>query len=698
MKKKIITLFLLFIVTFSASNLFIYNTAKAEVVVTASQIGFSQYPAKTTYSSGESLDLSGMVVMSLNSDGTSTTITDYTVEGYNSSQIGIQTITIRYQNCTANFNITVNPAKVTNISVVNSSMTSYTLDWDAIADINYYEIYLLDDMAGTYSLLTTTTSNTYTFYSTPGKISNYQIRAIKNANGVIYTGEFSDTYSAASAPGKVESLTVISSTDTSVELSWSAVAGATGYGIYRLAPSATDYIYCGDVTSTTFIDVKLKSGTAYQYKVSAYTLNTSFSGEFSPIVDTSTNPAKVALRLKAGDQKVRLTWPKVTGANSYDIYSGDDTSGYYLITTVIGNENCTYIIDGLTTDETYSFYAIAHREYNGIVYNSSNSNIQTVTIVEIADTNITAKYFLGKTEFKKSAAYTKIPFFKDNVNYSKSYVIPGLVTTNVGGFISNTMCPQGITFAENYLLLTAYDKSAQENSVIYVLDKDTQELITTLVLPTMAHVGGISYDGTNVWVTTGTKVSAILFSDIMAAVGEHNAYSLVDFRAVCKVGISASFITYYQDKLWVGSYDELKSTYLYSFSIDDFGTSVTLTKEDSIKMPTRSQGIAFTEDGYLIISRSCQLYQGLRGYMRRIDVYQPDFTSEGSGTISLGACLNYVYTPSMNEDIALNGEYLYVNFESAAFENASYKMDRICAFKLSSILNKDSESTLVVKK
>jgi fibronectin type 3 domain-containing protein len=700
MKKKIITLFIMFIATFSIFNLSVHNTAKAEVTVSASQIGFSQYPTKTTYSTGESLDLTGMVVISLNSDGTSTTLTetDYTVEGYNSSQIGIQTITIRYQNCIANLIITVLPAKIKNISVVNSSMTGYTLTWEAFTDINYYEIYVLDDLTGTYSFFATTASNTYTFNSAAGNIRNYQIRAVKDDNGVIYTGVFSDTYSAATAPGKVESLTVINTTDTSVQLSWSAVIGATGYNIYRLDPSTTNYRYSGNTVSTTFIDTEPNSGTAYQYKVCAYTLNTSFQGEFSPIVDTSTNPAKVVVKFKAGDQKVRLTWSKVTGANSYDIYVGDDISGYGLLTTYVGNGNCTYTVEDLITDETYSFYVIAHRVYNGVAYDSTMSDPQVVTIKEIEDTNTTAKYFANKTEFKNSTAYTKIPLFKNLVNYSKSYVIPGLITTNVAGFSSSTMCPQGITFAEDYLLLTAYDLSAQENSVIYVMDKDTKELKATLILPTKTHLGGICFDGTNVWVTTGTKVSAILFSDIEDAVGEGASYSFISFRAICKVGISASYITYYHDKLWVGSYNELNTTNMYSFSIDDFDTSVALTKVDSIKMPTRVQGIAFTEDGYLILSRSCQLYKGLRGYMHRIDVYQPDLAYEDSGIIPIGKLLNYVYTPSMNENIALSGEYLYVNFESGAFENASYKMDRVCALNLSAIINKNSEQSVTVKK
>lgn len=699
MKKKIVTLFILSIVIFSLSNLSVNKIAKAEETVTviATQIGLSSYPTKTTYSYGESLDLTGMEVISFNSDGTSNPITDYTVEGFNSNQMGIQLIMIRYQNCTTYFSITVLPAKVKNITVVNSSTTSYTLTWDTIADIAYYEIYSLDDMSGTYSLFTTTVSNTYNFLSSTGKISNYQIRAIVNNNGVLI-GEFSDPYVVATAPEKVENITAVNITDTSVELSWSAVAGATGYNIYRRAPFAMEYSLCGNTESFSFIDTNLKSGSAYQYKVCAYTLNTSITGEASPILDLSTKPSKVAVSYKAGDQKVRLTWRKVTGAASYDIYTGDDVSGYYLLTTLVGNENCVYTAEGLTTGASYSFYVIAHREYNGVAYDSATSDIQVVTIEEIQDTNISAKYFEDKTAFKNSSAYTKISYFRDSVNYSKSYVIPGLITTNVGGFSSNTMCPQGITFAENYLLLTAYDKLGQENSVIYVMDKDTKELITTIVLPTKTHVGGICYDGTNIWLTTGTRVSAVFFSDLEAAALEGNSYSFLSFRATCKVGFAASYITYYKDLLWIGSYDELKITNLYSYSIDDFETSVMLTKVDLVKMPTRVQGIAFTEDGYLILSRSCQLYKGLRGYMHRIDVYQPDFSYEDSGKIPLGACLNYVYTPSMNENITLNGNYLYVNFESGAFENASYKMDRVCALKLDSILNDNSELILASKK
>ena len=39
--------------------------------------------------------------------------------------------------------------------------------------------------------------------------------------------------------------------------------------------------------------------------------------------------------------------------------------------------------------------------------------------------------------------------------------------------------------------------------------------------------------------------------------------------------------------------------------------------------------------------------------------------------------------PTMNEEIAIKGSYLYVNFESVSFSNATKRMDRVCAFKIS---------------
>ena len=68
----------------------------------------------------------------------------------------------------------------------------------------------------------------------------------------------------------------------------------------------------------------------------------------------------------------------------------------------------------------------------------------------------------------------------------------------------------------------------------------------------------------------------------------------------------AATVTYYKNLLWVASYDELKPGYLVSYKIAKKGSKPELTPLKTISMPTRVQGIAFSSNGRLIVSRSCQ--------------------------------------------------------------------------------------------
>lgn len=83
------------------------------------------------------------------------------------------------------------------------------------------------------------------------------------------------------------------------------------------------------------------------------------------------------------------------------------------------------------------------------------------------------------------------------------------------------MCPQAITFAGKYLLITAYDTYSEEKSVIYVMNKYNRKLLTVIVLPNKTHGGGICYDGKTVWVTNGQKISGVAFTDINCAASKN---------------------------------------------------------------------------------------------------------------------------------------------------------------------------------
>lgn len=110
------------------------------------------------------------------------------------------------------------------------------------------------------------------------------------------------------------------------------------------------------------------------------------------------------------------------------------------------------------------------------------------------------------------------------------------------------MCPQGLTFAENYLLISAYDTYNEENSVIYVMDKTSKELLTVIVLPNKTHAGGITYDGENIWITNGQKICTIDFNEVDVAAQENNIFKNVNFTGTYNLGHKASFLAWHKTR------------------------------------------------------------------------------------------------------------------------------------------------------
>ena len=89
-------------------------------------IDITTEPTKTSYTYGDDLDLSGMVVKAYYSDNTSKTITDYTVSGYDPTKVGKQTVTVHYLDMTDTFDVTVAEGELSSIEIAsNPSKTTY---------------------------------------------------------------------------------------------------------------------------------------------------------------------------------------------------------------------------------------------------------------------------------------------------------------------------------------------------------------------------------------------------------------------------------------------------------------------------------------------------------------------------------------------------------------------------------------------
>ena len=74
--------------------------------------------------------------------------------------------------------------------------------------------------------------------------------------------------------------------------------------------------------------------------------------------------------------------------------------------------------------------------------------------------------------------------------------------------------------------------------------------ITTVVLPHTGHVGGITFDGENVWVTYGKNLQSFKFNQVQAAVlSGRPYYEIYRFASVVKMPETMSYVTYYNNRI-----------------------------------------------------------------------------------------------------------------------------------------------------
>lgn len=578
--------------------------------------------------------------------------------------------------------VTVDPALVmSGVTATEITKYSITYQWSAVPNATSYYVYKFNVLTGGYEYYTATSGTAIQVADLPAGEECYM--AVYAVNDIVNVrSEAVVTGSVYTKPEKVIGFTISDNTSTSVVLRWEDLPSASGYIIYR-AGTGGNFKKIGTCEMATYKDTTLSAGKTYQYKIVAYAGTVANVGEESPAIFTCSLPTAPTLVVKGGNNRVRLTWSAVTGAMGYKVYAKEGKE-YTLVTTLEGKSNKKFIHTNLENNKTYTYHVTAYRSYEKVVYEGKASTDAAAMALKVGSTSTAPKLFKTKALFKKSEACKKNKTFRQKLDYKKSFPIPGMISTNVAEFGSDTMIPQGITVAKSHFFVTAYDSKSVENSVVYVLSKDDRTLETTIILPNKSHAGGIAFDGKNLWITQAKTLRSIPYSDVQEAIKNEESYiELSSYGVEATLPQQAATVTYYKKLLWVASYDELKPGYLVSYKISNKGKNPQLTPLKTISMPTRVQGIAFSSNGRLILSRSCQTNPKQRGYMHQLDVYKPNLKKASKGIISLGKVRNTVAVPTMNEEITISGNRLYIVFESVSFYTAEQRVDRVCALPVS---------------
>lgn len=137
---------------------------------------------------------------------------------------------------------------------------------------------------------------------------------------------------------------------------------------------------------------------------------------------------------------------------------------------------------------------------------------------------------------------------------------------------SEAQCPQGICITDEYVLITSYSDDKGSLGELMVFDREDGEYLVTLGMDANSHLGGIAFDGENVWVCNSydTTVERISY-DFLSLMATANSKQVIDATGVVDVfdvGNKPSCITYYGGRLWIATHNILFRSKMVAYYYD----------------------------------------------------------------------------------------------------------------------------------
>ncbi len=259
---------------------------------------------------------------------------------------------------------------------VNSNGT-FKLSWNKVTGAEKYELYI-KQANGSYKLMKTTTSTSFTTaFATYGKQFSYKMRAVTSKNKSAASAYSSVVNAKNTKKLQTPTLKVTVNSNGTFKLSWNKVTGAEKYELY-IKQANGSYKLMKTTTSTSFTTAFATYGKQFSYKMRAVTSkNKSAASAYSSVVNAKNTKKLQTPSLKVAVNKngsFKLSWGKVTGATSYQIYMKQSNGTYKLIKTTSSTSFTTAVA---AKGKTYSYKvrAVTSKNKNAT---SNYSNVVSV--------------------------------------------------------------------------------------------------------------------------------------------------------------------------------------------------------------------------------------------------------------------------------------------------------------------------------
>ncbi len=262
----------------------------------------------------------------------------------------------------ASINVLTKPTAPTGFAANPVSATEVDLSWTNVSTgATSNKVYRQGPSGGPVLLATLAASaaSYQDLAAASGTAYTYSVVAYNAAGPSTSTSQ-----SVLTVPAQPQNLTPVAANSTEIDLSWSAVTGATAYTLQRSTDQQNWTTAARlDNTHLSFNDTNLSDGTLYYYTLTAS--NQTGAGQAAS-AHATTLPAAVGLfhANSSSPTEVDLSWNVVSRATAYHLYRSADNGQTFALLTTIADPAVQAYVDTVSEGSAYT-YRIAPVDASG---------------------------------------------------------------------------------------------------------------------------------------------------------------------------------------------------------------------------------------------------------------------------------------------------------------------------------------------
>jgi fibronectin type 3 domain-containing protein len=359
--------------------------------------------------------------------------------------------------------LVLKPAVISDLAAAVGSGTSVNLTWTAGAGATSYSVYRGSTAGGEGAVaLGTPASNSFNDTTSTAGSTYYYVVTATNAGG---TSNKSNEASLVLKPAVISDLAAAVGSGTSINLTWTAGAGATSYSVYRGSTAGGEgAVALGAPTSNSFNDATSTAGSTYFYVITATNAGgTSNKSNEASLVLKPAVIGDLAAAVGSGTS-VNLTWTAKAGATSYSVYRGSTAGGEGAV--ALGAPTSNSFNDATSTAGSTYFYVVTATNAGGT---SANSNEASIVLKPAAISDLAAAVGSGTSinlTWTAGAGATSYSVYRGSTAGGEGAVALGAPTSNSFNDATSTA---GSTYYYVVTATNAGGTSANSNEASLVL-------------------------------------------------------------------------------------------------------------------------------------------------------------------------------------------------------------------------------------